>query len=377
MKINQAIAIAVCTTVLGEPSAGQIWVQITPAGHFTPTTKDPRAGNEHWFIDAASAKNVIDLFSSRQTETVIDYEHQTLYKEANGQPAPAAAWFKKLEWREGQGLFGLAELTNKAEQAITAKEYRYFSPVFIHEKETGVITDLLMGAFTNYPAIDGLQELVKLAAETFLPHQTPEENTMDLKKLLEALGLAENASQEDILAAIKALQEAKENKAEEAVAAATAKISKALGIDEKTSADDLIAACSALTIAAKAKKTDVDPKQYVPMSAFLDLQNSVAALTAQTTGDKVEQLIEKATAEGKLLPTLTDWARDLGKKDMVALTAFIEKSPSIAALTCTQTKGQQPDPHNFNLTKTELEVAALTGFTPKEFADAKKVQEQN
>lgn len=369
---KKAIAIAVCSTALGTPSAGQIWVQITPAGYFKPTTKDPRSANESWFIDAASAKTVIDLFNSRKTETVIDYEHQTLYKEANGQPAPAAAWFKQLEWREGEGLFGLVELTAKAEQAITAKEYRYFSPVFAHDKNTGVITDLLMGAFTNYPAIDGMQELTKLAAQFFSNSLTKKETTMDLKKLLEALGLAENATQEDILAAIKALQETKKTNAEEAVAAATAAISKALGIDEKSSTEKVIAACSAMSVAAKAKTVEVNPARFVPIEAVTQLQQQVAALSAQVTGDKVGQLIEKAKTEGKLTDALVSWATDLGNKDYAALCAFIDKTPAIAALTGMQSGGQAPIASQFNLTPTELEVAALTGLTPEEFAKAKE-----
>ena len=42
-----------------------------------------------WRINAAIASAVMERFNGPR---VIDYEHQTLHKEANGQPAPAAGW---------------------------------------------------------------------------------------------------------------------------------------------------------------------------------------------------------------------------------------------------------------------------------------------
>lgn len=365
------IALAACSSPLGTPENGKLWVQVTPCGSFRAI--DGRPENvDAWFIDANSAKAVIERFNARTNEKVIDYEHQTLNKEKNGQPAPAAAWFEKLEWREGVGLFGLANLTKKASEHIENKEYRFFSPVFAYDQKTGVVQDVVMGALTNYAGIDGMQPLAALttlAAEIFLS-TTPEELPMDLKKLLEALGLAENATQEDILKAIKALQESKETKADEAVAAATAKISQALGITS-TKPDDVIEACTALKTAATANATP-DLRRYVPIDALQATQAELAALSAQVNDEKVENSVKQAVVAGKLLPSLVDWARDLGKKDYAALSAYIEKAPTIAALTSTQTGGQQPDPNNHNLTQTELQVAALTGLAPEDLAKANK-----
>ena len=81
-----------------------------------------------WRIDAASAQHVIQRFKARGKPPVIDYEHQTLHKEENGQPAPAAGFFRSLEWREGEGLFAQVELTARAKQYIADGEYRYVIP---------------------------------------------------------------------------------------------------------------------------------------------------------------------------------------------------------------------------------------------------------
>ena len=63
-----------------------------------------------WRINAAIATRVIAEHNPTQPP-VIDYEHQTLHKEANGQPAPAAGWIHGLRWLDGKGLYAEVELT--------------------------------------------------------------------------------------------------------------------------------------------------------------------------------------------------------------------------------------------------------------------------
>ncbi|MGC4077277.1 MAG: phage protease [Rubrivivax sp.] len=152
-------SIGACSFALAKAGdSDRIEIQVTPAGRFKPND-GRKIPVDAWHIDSTIATRVIDRFNARKTPLVIDYEHQTLRKETNGQPAPAAAWFKSLQWREGQGLFATAELTARAKAAIDAKEYLYFSPVFLFDPSTGDVTEVLMGAFTNYPAIDGMKPL--------------------------------------------------------------------------------------------------------------------------------------------------------------------------------------------------------------------------
>ena len=150
------IAIAACAFAAApvDAGAGRVLLQLTPAQDFTPS--DGRAMDvPAWRINAATAQRVIAAFNSAQPP-VIDYEHQTLNKEKNGQPAPAAGWIHALQWIEGKGLHAIAELTEKALQQIKAGEYRYFSPVIQYSAKTGEITKVLMGALTNNPAIHGM-----------------------------------------------------------------------------------------------------------------------------------------------------------------------------------------------------------------------------
>ncbi len=100
---------------------GLTLIQFMPAGEFGPSdgrTMDVPA----WRIDADSARSVIVQHAARRNPVVIDYEHRTLLKEHNGQPA------RELRWVDGEGLFGAVALTANARRAIDADEYLYFPP---------------------------------------------------------------------------------------------------------------------------------------------------------------------------------------------------------------------------------------------------------
>lgn len=171
---NRSTAIAACTF---EIKASDTAVQLFPAGAFKARDgrpKDVRDG--YWFIDSQVAGRLIAKAASRATDLVIDYEHQTLNSSENGQPAPAAAWFKgsALEWREGLGLFAIqVAWTKNAATMIAGKEYRYLSPVFSYDKITGEVLELHHVGLTNFPALDGMSSLQALAAARFSPPPQP------------------------------------------------------------------------------------------------------------------------------------------------------------------------------------------------------------
>lgn len=345
-------------------------IQLTPAGSFR--ARDGRPQNlPGWTIDAAIAARVIARFNARANRSVIDYEHQTLKTETNGQPAPAAGWFTGLAWREGQGLYATGvEWTDKARAMIEAGEYQYISPVFAYDPRTGEVTDVLMAAVTNYPAIDGMDELTARAAAKFditNPHE--EDLTVERVQLIKMLGLKKDASDEDITQAMAALT---------AAAELVGNIRKAAGADDKA---DLVETVTALKgqadkaeeAIAAAKVGEPDPAKYVPVSVVKELQTQVAALTGSVQGREVEELVQGALDEGKLLPAQADWARGLGKKDVAALKSYIDTAPKIAALSGTQTGGKGPEGGGHDgLTADELAVCRATGMDIEEFKKAKE-----
>lgn len=133
--------------------------RLLPAGVFRSTDGRP-AGLAGWRMDRDIAAKLIMLAATRQNDVVIDYEHQTLKTGENGMPAPAAGWFRNLEWREGDGLYATGvKWTDAAAKMLAAQEYRYISPTFAYNSKTGDVDNIMSVALTNNPALDGLTDL--------------------------------------------------------------------------------------------------------------------------------------------------------------------------------------------------------------------------
>jgi len=80
--------------------------RLFPAGEFRARDGRPTDAPT-WRMDAQIAQHLIDQVAAAGVDYVIDYHHQTLLAEKNGQPAPAAGWFDALEWHEGYGLYAI------------------------------------------------------------------------------------------------------------------------------------------------------------------------------------------------------------------------------------------------------------------------------
>lgn len=310
-------------------------IRLLPAGHFLPAD-GRKLDVPGWYIDGKIAQQVIARFNARNDDRVIDYEHQTILTEKNGKPAPAAGWFGALEWREGDGLYAVdVKWTDKAAAMIAANEYRYLSPVFAYDKKGNVLA-ILHAALTNNPGLDGLTDLTAALTAHF---QQPEEETdMDLKKLFAALGLAEDKTEADVLSAITALK---------------AQADQVEGLNGQIA-----------TLKAQAP----DPSKYVPAETVTALQGQVAALTAQINGDQVERLVQEGLADGRILPAMEGWARDLGKKGVAELKAYLDNASPVAALKGTQTGGKGGEGRKEGeLDETQLAVCRQMGVDPEAY----------
>lgn len=333
-RTTVGMALAACVFGLPAELAGNtIELQLTPAGEFRPVD-----GRElpvsAWRIDATIAARVIERFKARRTPLVIDYEHQTLHAEANGQPAPAAAWIRSIEWREGQGLYATVELTERARQLVAAREYQFFSPVFSFDPTSGEVLEIHMGALTNHPALDGMEPLALRAAATFT---TRKETTLDksitplLVAVRTALGLAAEANEGEATAALTALGPVRDH------AGTLDALRTELGLGDKADGAAIIAACRAL------KAAKPDPKDYVPIAALTQVQTQLSTLQAELHAGRVDAIIEEALGDGRLLAgDQEQWARDLGQKDLAALMSYLKTAQPIAALNGTQTRGRRP-----------------------------------
>jgi phage I-like protein len=322
-------------------------LRLVPAGTFRARDGRPE-GVAGWRMDAAAAADCLAYAAAQADDPVIDYEHQTLYAKDNGQPAPAAGWWSgdAIEYRDapaeqGGGLWATAvRWTARAAAHLRAGEYRYFSPVIAWDKDTGAVKAVVLGALTNRAAVDGLSDLSPLsalAAGIDLPDipSDPEES-MDLTDLRQRLGLADDADDAAILAAVDALKFARDT-------------AQALA----TERDEQLAAAT---------------RDSVPRAVH---DEAIAALRTQHrdhSAAELTRLIDVALEDGRIPGQATaEWLRGRG---LDACRAYLADAQSISALTGTQTQGRDLDGQRKpRLADTELAVCTQMGLSPEQYLE--------
>lgn len=161
--------------------------RILPAGKFKAIDGRPSAGS--WLLTAEAGMQLVQAAESSSIDYCIDYEHQSMRTEKNGLPAPAAGWFKRLEWRE-DGLYTVdARWTAKARAMIESGEYRFISPVFSFDKKTLEVNKLFNLALTNNPALPMLTDLAAMKARGGDADVTSKESRESLERIASRLGL--------------------------------------------------------------------------------------------------------------------------------------------------------------------------------------------
>lgn len=86
-----------------------------------------------------------------------------------------------------------------------------------------------------------------------------------------------------------------------------------------------------------------DPAKFVPVEVLHATQAELSALRDKEAERSINDLIDPALADGRLLAAQEQWARDLGKSDFKALETFLATSRAPAALQGTQTGGKAPE----------------------------------
>lgn len=346
------------------------YIQALPDGHFASVDGRPDdVAGGNWLMDSTAFAALQANTPHKAGDLVIDYEHQTLNKEKNGQPAPAAGWFNidDVQYRQGQGLFIKPRFTDNAIAYLTAKEYKYFSLVFGYDTSTGRPQFIHSAALTNRPGVDGMLPLASLAALAALntslnPHELIQSTDTEelhvnplLRKILAALGV-------DVPEDATALT------AEQEVAALSA-------LNTLTTAANSVDGLKQEVTALTAKVGTVDLSEYVPASTAKALRAQLVALTAENGVLTVEQTVKAAIDEGKAFECERDYLTKLGQQSMAALTANLGERVAIAALTAKQTT-TVPDPIKDKdtklaaLTADQIKMADSWGMSHADFAQA-------
>ncbi|MFM4845805.1 phage protease [Aeromonas caviae] len=366
------LGLAVLDAALGPSDDG--WHQLLPVGPFKARDGRPfDVPGGHWQLDKTIATTLINRAKAFGQDILIDYDHQTLKVDQNGQPAPAAGWYNgdEIEWREGQGLFIKPRWTERAAALVAAKEYRFLSAVFPYDAQ-GRPLELRMTAITNDPGVVGMQALAALSA-------LPASSLMPIQPGQLATSIKEKSMNEHLIALLGKLgiQPGADGQftAEQGTAALAAL--DTLQASAKK-APELEVALSAEKTALAALKAQpggqVDLAQFVPVATYNALVTQVAALTAQVDTTDAATLIKEARTAGKVVAAEEEYLTAFAaQKGVAALKALLEPRPAIAALTASQTAAVTlPEKKGEAVLSAEDKYAAdQLGISHEDFAKAK------
>jgi len=300
--------------ILKEMSGAPDEFQVLPDGMIDIEGQDPA------YLDAESAAGIIREFERRGNDMVIDYEHQTLKDDLQ---APAAGWIKRVEYRGVQGLWAVAEWTEKAKTYIANREYRYFSPVILISKSSRKVMSLYNVALTNSPRINNLRPIIaKWDLESGLPNEKNKrkEHVM-IEKVKALLKLAAEATEETITEAVEIMvNKVKDLETQVGKLVACKEVIEALGLKDDAKKEEALVA-----IAGMKAPGDVAVKLSLQVA---ELQQALASM-------KQEDLVALALKEGKTSPAeLDSWGRDLALKnpDQFKLIVLARPAGSVVPL---------------------------------------------
>jgi len=258
-------------TALPDAATAPDWIMLMPAGRVG--TVDGRGPYE---VDAA--KIAAASLAASGGRLPIDENHATDLSAPRGGPSPARGWVVELEAR-GDGLWGRVEWTAEGRRLVEGRAYRHISPVITHDAK-GHVGRLLRAALTNAPNMRGM---VALNQEIF----------MDLMmKLRKALGLADDAGEDAIIAAVDKLRGGT------ATQAAIGQVATAIGLGADATPEAIIAGAARLRADAGT----------AALQAALGPIAEAAGLERTSTAAEVRQAVEtlagKAGAGTKAIASL-------------------------------------------------------------------------
>jgi phage I-like protein len=255
-----------------EQGANSVWLPMIPAGEVKG--RDGRM----WMNTEPDA--IVAAFDAKLP---FDIEHSTEILAPQGKEAEAVGWILALENRAGE-IWAQVEWNYVGRYKITDKYYLYYSPAF-HFNDQGVITAMSSAGLTNKPNF-------------YVPAlNRQEDDAMKLPKLIvDALGLAEDATPEQAVVAINSLNQEKE--------------------------------------VALNRASMPDLNKFVPIETHtVALNRATTAETAlqQIEDQKMEALVQAAIDDGKIAPANKDMfvamCRSQGAEQF---TAFVSTAPAIA-----------------------------------------------
>jgi phage I-like protein len=274
------------------------WVHLLPAG----PRLERRDGRSVGLSDPAA---LVADFRARGVDLPVDYHHQfdpdTGGRDRHG-PVPAAGWIRELDLRGGE-VWGRVERTPQAAELIGQRAFRHVSPDILVRKADREAVRLAGASLVRNPN-PHLTALNCEDAQMIDPDAPPADPAALMAALAEFLGLAPDATPDDLLGAVRRL-----------------------------TADGEIAAGTG----AEANASRPDPTEYVPIGALRDALRErnarIATLSDTLSERRVEAKVEDAFRRGDITAGMRGWATELCSADEASFDGFLASTtPAYASL---------------------------------------------
>lgn len=255
----QAAALDAGGTDPGKPG----WVQLLPAGTFYGID-----GRGPYHVRNPEAVIALTRDKTGGNDLPVDIGHALEVPGAAGDGAPAAGWIGRLEARNGGELWGFATWTEATAAKLRNREYRFLSPVFMHD-EGGAIMWLMRAGLTNRP---NLPQMKSINAQGW--NVTELQNA--LQQLAQKLGLPLTATVTELMQAVEG-------------------------------------------------RAAMDPAQFVPRQQFEQVQHALRTLSAESG----QRAVERAVEAGKVPPAMRAWATAYHASDPGGFANYVAQAPQI------------------------------------------------
>jgi hypothetical protein len=321
-------------------------------------------------FDDKAAAMVMSEYNKHGADMMLDLEHLSLKPDAPNYDPNARGWFR-LQVLNGELWAIVKSFTPDGAQRLESKTQRYISPAFWCDKATKRVTSIINAALTALPASDMPMALVAASQTSGLMAFSTIGNQMDLSVLIELLGLPPEATLDDIVAAVKALQGGGTAPGPEKPVEATEP--GAGGATAPTAPTGGQAATSGAAPSPKKTTVSIQHNQDPSTAAVIELTRTVNALQAERTNDKRNALI--AANSNKLTPTLERWAQT---QSVESLTSYFSAAQPVEQVDQEAPRETQQLSQGgsgvITLSQAEIDTCELTGVDPKACLEYKIAQ---
>lgn len=248
----------------------------------TEFTRGGRAGS--FEVTAEDAMRILAEASGRGRDVVVDYDHASV----RGRDAPAAGWLTGLRLA-GDGIRGDVSWTPRAAAMLSAREYRYLSPVLLFRD--GRPSALHSVALTNTPAFHSYPAIVADDGDETTPNHKGDTMNQKIARIARLFG--------------------------ERIAFSDGGELPSDALDATlAAAEKLLADHGCATFA----ELDGHIHALVPAERLEEAKRELSGIRA-------ERLVAQAFAEGRLVEAQRAWATDYATREPEAFADYLKSIP--------------------------------------------------